>query len=488
MNWMLLPEALVSANARVLFAEELKGRPFLHTEAACIIDMKYPISVQWHITAACQHKCRHCYMFEPSTRQRELERQLSLDEKIRVLDQLEAFGQKWDFSFHSFTLMGGDPLLAPDAFEFIEELRRRGKRVSMGGNPETLSDEALSRLKELGIVQYQLSLDGLEDTHDLTRGPGSFRMALEGFERLEKYGIAGTTMATLTPLNVDEFFDLAVFVRDHTRCKGFAFDFVSRVGNGRGFDQCFSPEQALDLSRRYLRLKKESARIRPDFHFHEKPGAMRLLHMEQCEIALADFGDTAPAFGCLIGRDCVAILSDGTLLSCRRMPEIIGRLPEDDFEEIFLRSPVLRRYRRPQFYEACGSCIGWNWCRGCPATAYAEPGGPFSKPITCYAHLLNMDTKREHAPVPMDFTDAQEVDLIKRGMRFRYLDKLFSRNLNPDVVEAVELLEGNSGQCRAFTKDPEAWAAEHFPSLSRDDLLLISGRTYYNVSDESIGQ
>lgn len=450
--------------------------------------MKYSISVQWHITAACQHRCKHCYMFEPSTRQRELERQLSLEQKIEILDQLEAFGNKWGFSFYSFTLMGGDPLLAPDVFEFIEELRRRGKRVNMGGNPETLTDETLARLKELGVGQYQLSLDGLEATHDLTRGPGSFRMALEGFERLEKFGIRGTAMATLTPLNVDEFFDLAVFVRDHTRCKGFAFDFVSRVGNGRGFEQCFSPEQVLDLSRRYLRLKKESRALRKDFTFYEKPGAMRLLHMEQGDMALADFGDTAPAFGCLIGRDCLPILSDGTILSCRRMPEIIGRLPEDDFEEIFLRSPVLRRYRRPQFYEACGSCIGWNWCRGCPATCYAEEGGPFSKPITCYAHLLNLDTKREHAPISMDLSDAEEAELIKRGIRYRYLDQLFGRRINPDVVTAAELLINDPVQCLAFTKDPELWAAEHFPSLSREDLLLVSGRSYYSSLEDGVSQ
>lgn len=450
--------------------------------------MKYPVSVQWHITASCQHNCKHCYMFEPVTRQRELERQLSLEQKIRVLDQLDAFGQKWGFSFHSFSLMGGDPLLAPDVFELIEELRRRGKSVSMAGNPETLTDEVLMRLRELGVNQYQLSLDGLEATHDLTRGTGSFRMTLEGFERLEKHGIRGGTMATLTPLNVDEFFDLAVFVRDHTRCKSFAFDFVSRVGNGRDFEQCFSPEQVLALSRRYLELKEESKAIRPDFHFAEKPGAMRLLHMEMGHMGFADFGDTEPAFGCLIGRDCIPILSDGTLLSCRRMPEIIGRLPEDDFEEIFLRSPILRRYRRPQFYEACGSCIGWNWCRGCPATCYAEEGGPFSKPVTCYAHLLDMDTKRDHAPVPMDYTDAEEAAFIKQCVRYRYLDQLFGRRMNPDVVEAVEFLENNPSECHAFTADPEGWAAKHFPSLTKEDLLFVSGRSYYGSLNDSISQ
>ena len=52
--------------------------------------MKYPISVQWHITSACQHNCKHCYMFEPATRKRELERQLTLEQKIQVIDQLEA--------------------------------------------------------------------------------------------------------------------------------------------------------------------------------------------------------------------------------------------------------------------------------------------------------------------------------------------------------------------------------------------------------------
>lgn len=450
--------------------------------------MKYPISVQWHITSACQHNCKHCYMFEPATRKRELERQLTLEQKIQVIDQLEAFGKKWGFSFPNFVLMGGDPLLAPDVFDLIAELRRRGKRVGMGGNPETLTDENLTRLKALGLSDYQISLDGLEATHDLTRGPGSFRMAMEGFERLDKHGFTGSAMSTLTPLNMDEFFDLAVFVRDHTRCKSFAFDFVARVGNGRGFEQIFTPEQVLDLSRRYLQLKKESRMIRPDFNFAEKPSFFRLLHIAQGDMAFADFGDTAPTSGCLIAKDCIPILSDGTILSCRRMPEILGRLPEDDFEEIFLRSPVLRRYRRPQFYEACGNCIGWNWCRGCPATSYSEEGGPFSKPITCYAQLLGMDTQREHAAIPMDYTDEQEAALIKQGMRYRYLDQLLGLRMNPDVVKAISFMEDNPEERHAFTENPEAWAVRHFPSLSREDILLVSGRSFYCHLNDMVSQ
>jgi len=46
----------------------------------------------------------------------------------------------------------------------------------MMGNPETLTEDNIAALVDLGVRNYQLSLDGLEENHDRFRkDPGTFR-------------------------------------------------------------------------------------------------------------------------------------------------------------------------------------------------------------------------------------------------------------------------------------------------------------------------
>ena len=70
------------------------------------------MSIQWHITTDCQNRCKHCYVFDPATYDRERTCRLSLEDKLKVIDQIDSFGKKWGFRFPVVALMGGDPLLA----------------------------------------------------------------------------------------------------------------------------------------------------------------------------------------------------------------------------------------------------------------------------------------------------------------------------------------------------------------------------------------
>ena len=71
--------------------------------------MNYHLSIQWHITTECQNRCEHCHVFDPATYDHERRRRLSLKEKLQVMDQFDAFGEKWGFSFSSAAYMGGGP-------------------------------------------------------------------------------------------------------------------------------------------------------------------------------------------------------------------------------------------------------------------------------------------------------------------------------------------------------------------------------------------
>ena len=283
-------------------------------------------------------------------------------------------------------------------------------------------------------------------------------------------------MGTLTPLNAKEFWQLADFVFFKTRSRGFAFDFVARVGNARGFEKALTPEEALALSERYLDMKQARYAQRPEFSFAEKPGLFRLLRVKRGDYAHYDDGETYPAAGCLIANNCLNVLSDGTMLACRRFPQIVGRLPQDDLEQILLRSPILKKYRRPQFWKACGNCMAWGYCRGCPAVSFGESGDPFAPLPYCYAHLLGFDAFRAHAPIPMETTDEEEAELIKCNLMQTYARGVAAGQINPDFSKQLLAFCADPEQERAFVRSPEAWFAAHRPEWEAADRRLFTAR------------
>jgi MoaA/NifB/PqqE/SkfB family radical SAM enzyme len=89
-------------------------------------------------------------------------------------------------------LTGGEPMLRADLADIARAFARRGKAETIlinsnGLQPEkiaALAGEFKTEFPGVGLV-FQISLDGLEETHDRMRGvPGGFRKALESLRRV----------------------------------------------------------------------------------------------------------------------------------------------------------------------------------------------------------------------------------------------------------------------------------------------------------------
>lgn len=72
-----------------------------------------------------------------------------------------------------FYVTGGDPILHPDFWRLLELLHDDGIPFTILGNPFHLNDQICRELKAYGCEKYQLSIDGLRETHDWFRKPGS---------------------------------------------------------------------------------------------------------------------------------------------------------------------------------------------------------------------------------------------------------------------------------------------------------------------------
>ena len=113
--------------------------------------------------------CRTCY---------NIDRELSLAEIRSVIDQVA------DWGVTIFNLLGGEPFLRRDILPILEHAHGRDLITTVTTNGTLLDETRIRALAPLNQVHLNVSLDGLEGTHDGIRGRGVFRKATTAIEQI----------------------------------------------------------------------------------------------------------------------------------------------------------------------------------------------------------------------------------------------------------------------------------------------------------------
>ena len=119
------------------------------------------------------------------------------------LDFCEVYGR-----LPYFYITGGDPILHPDFWRLLSLIKEHEIPFTILGNPFHLTDEVCRLLKSYGCQKYQLSLDGMRETHDWFRKPGSFDCTLEKIGCIKRAGIRSVIMTTVSGTNIKEIPDI----------------------------------------------------------------------------------------------------------------------------------------------------------------------------------------------------------------------------------------------------------------------------------------
>lgn len=344
--------------------------------------------LQWHLTARCQQNCLHCYMRDEPTYESELKNELSFENCLKVLDDFIETTKKWG-ARGIVTFTGGDPLLKPEIYELIKHANSNGLSVGLLGNPNLLDNEVASKLKDAGIVRYQVSIDGMEKTHDRLRGrDGLFKDTLRAIRVLNEEGIRSVVMFTLSKENSRELIDVIRLVSEE---KVAAFDFARLVPIGSGAqlkEQMLTPLEyrnlLLEVLDEYQTLQENGSQTR----FGRKDHLWKLLYYELGLFNKPNQEEQNLIYdGCAIGSRTVSVLADGTVYACRRLPVAIGKVPDKSIREIFINSPELNRMRAAEKMDKCGQCELLNYCRGCPAVAYGVSKDYFAPDPQCWREV-----------------------------------------------------------------------------------------------------
>lgn len=171
--------------------------------------------------------------------------------------------------------------------------------------------------------------------------------------------------------------------------------------------------------------------------------------------------------GCYNGFSSLAILANGDVMACRRLNIVIGNLLSDSFEDVFLSHPLMKKFRRREFYHDCGNCEHYLVCQGCPAVSYGDSGDMFAKPSFCFKELLPQTNNKKNFSEPIP----------SAGLRLHTGRRVAIHTKNPEK-------SGNSfTKQRIFPKDKYDIYRRIFSEKEKDDKILDVYRCFMKDAD-----
>jgi heme d1 biosynthesis radical SAM protein NirJ len=198
--------------------------------------------VIWNLIRRCNLTCKHCYSTSADT---DFKGELSTDEALSVMDDLRRFGVP------VLILSGGEPLMRSDIFDLAHRAKDLGFYVALSTNGTLIDETNLPSIRDVEFDYLGISIDGLEETHDLfRRRPGAFRESLHGIRLCREAGIRVGMRFTLTKDNARDLPGLLQLMEREDVGKFYLshLNYAGRGNKNRGDDAHFQmTRQAMDL-------------------------------------------------------------------------------------------------------------------------------------------------------------------------------------------------------------------------------------------------
>jgi AdoMet-dependent heme synthase len=322
-----------------------------------------PYHMVWLATNACNARCVHCSSDALKCRPSEL----TTREATRMLEELQ------DLGVFDVAVSGGEPLVRPDLFEVLGHARALGLRLGIGSNGSTITPEVLRRLVDLGVDRVQISIDGVEQTHDRARRwVGLYRRAVRAIESAVDAGLRVHVCFTAHRMNHRELSDVVASAAGWGVRR---FNLSRFVPTGRGDASLdLEPTEWKALVEDLERLRRQYAGVL-DFSTH------------LAQLILVDPGlDCVPGFvGCQAGAGQGCIGPEGEVMPCVMLPLVAGNIRDRPLREIWETSDVMVSLRdRSRLKGRCLECLERDRCGGCRGVAYAYTGDHLASDPRCW--------------------------------------------------------------------------------------------------------
>ncbi|MEM7552729.1 MAG: nif11-class peptide radical SAM maturase 3 [Cyanobacteria bacterium P01_A01_bin.84] len=307
----------------------------------------------WEITLKCNLACQHCGSRAGHTRAKEL----STEEALNLVKQIAEVGIK------EVSLIGGEAFLRPDWLEIASAITEAGMICGMTTGGYGITLDTARKMKEAGIKQVSVSVDGLEATHDRLRGrKGSWRSAFKTMSHLKEVGILFGCNTQINRLSAPEFPQIYEILRD-AGIFGWQIQLTVPMGNAAdNHEILLQPYELLDLYPMIARVVKRANREGIDIQAGNNIG-----YYGPYERLLRGKGDAWGFWqGCSAGLATLGIEANGAIKGCPSLPT--SAYTGGNIREYSLRT-IIEETEELRFNLGGGTPQGtkhlWGFCKTC---------------------------------------------------------------------------------------------------------------------------
>jgi len=301
--------------------------------------------LQWHITEACNLKCKHCYQKDHQPVQ------LDYPQLLNILDQYKELLNKLNMKGH-INLTGGEPLVSPFLFPLLKQFNEDNElyTFSLLTNGVLIDEELAFRLACFRPVYVQVSLEGDKKTNDDIRGKGTYNKIAKAIKHLKTNNIYVSLSFTAHHSNYRQFPQVVKYALRNR---------VNNVWSDRYIplddDKSIQPLNK-EETQEYLKImQKEKIKL-----FNKRITTTNISMYRALQFQMTnDF-----PYACTAGDTLLTVSENGDLLPCRRMPIVVGNLLCENMYELYKNDQFLRQLREYNIPDDCRSCEHEELCQG----------------------------------------------------------------------------------------------------------------------------
>ena len=231
------------------------------------------------------------------------------------------------------------------------------------------------RLRDLGPKFVQVSIEGIQATHDGIRGPGTFERTVEAINHLVGAHVPAIISFTAHRKNFREFPEVARLGRQLGVNRVWADRLIPSGSGATLRDQVMTPDETREFFGLMLQARSESKRS-----WFRKNTEISMRRALQFMV-----GGGKP-YHCGAGDSLITVQPNGDLYPCRRMPIRVGNLMEKSLSELYYSADLFQSLRdRNRVSGGCEGCSHADRCRGgLKCLSYAVTGDPFHADPGCW--------------------------------------------------------------------------------------------------------
>lgn len=308
--------------------------------------VRLPNFIAWDCTRRCNLHCEHCGASKES-----YDTELTTDEIKKVIDDISKIRRCF------FGATGGEPFMRNDLLEVLSYAKSKGLGTGFASNGFLIDRKKAEEIKKAKIDSIQISLDGLEETHNKIRNNSeSFFRATEAIKNLIAIKIPLLSVATtLTLSNFDELEKL--------------HDLLAKLRIDRWRIGIIMPIGRAENSKKLL---LNASQLRSLFDFVKKKNHQKMyIYLGENLPFLANYEEIVrdePAL-CSVGILACCVGVSGNVRGCPEQPDALeyieGNIKKDSILNIWQKG--FKRYRLNEVInndQKCRNCKDKYKCFG----------------------------------------------------------------------------------------------------------------------------